>query len=291
MKPAFKRSILVLGCGALGGALINRLEPCAHLTVVDPFPRVSIKQHIYPNLESLNERSFDGLIVATKCYDVIQALKGLKNRIFIPRVLLLQNGVLNRSPNSRLLPQAEIVRGVTISAFGVSSRRSIVHFEGVFYLAPEDGHGNGAVTWFGRLFSEAGLKVSLVKDPLRIIWAKLIFSAVMNPLPVITGQGYEVLRKDQEVWQLVRRAVGEGRGVARALGVRLAFDPLDLILRVREGDLTGIQHKGSIYQDVVTSRSTELDYITGALVRLARHQGIKTPALNQILSRARAAGA
>jgi 2-dehydropantoate 2-reductase len=113
----------------------------------------------------------------------------------------------------------------------------------------------------------------------------------MNPLPVITGQGYDILKKDQKTWELVRRAVKEGRAVAGALGVRLAFDPMRLIHRVREGDLQGIPHRGSLAPDIKARRPTELDFITGVLVRQAHKAGVKTPALEAILVKARMAGA
>lgn len=113
----------------------------------------------------------------------------------------------------------------------------------------------------------------------------------MNPLPVATGRGYEVLSQDQEIWHLVRQAVDEGRAVDKARGVRLAFDPLSLIRRVRDGDLAGIAHRGSIAQDIVAGRPTEAEYITGALIREGRKTGIDTPALRWILAKAKDAGA
>jgi 2-dehydropantoate 2-reductase len=291
VSRASSRRILVLGCGALGGALIDRFSRYADITVVDPSPRAKIKKHIFQSANALKAMSFDGLIVATKCYDIEKALRPLKNCVSIRRILFLQNGILNLSGIPRLFPQAGIVRGVTTSAVGISSRRAVFYYQGDFFLAPEDNKKNEAVGWFGRLFADAGLTTSLVSKSSRIIWAKLIFSAVMNPLPVMTRQGYDILSKDQEVWKLVQQAVEEGKAVARSLGVRLAFDPLKLIQRVRDGDLKGISHRGSIFQDMNSGRLTELDFITGALVREARKAGVRTPALNLILLRAKAAGA
>lgn len=290
MSTVSKRSILVLGCGALGGALIDRFTRCAHVTVVDPSPRVRVKIRILHNTDGLKGRSFDGLIVATKCYAIDKALMPLKGHVHFRRVLFLQNGIIDLSRMPRSFPEAAVVRGVTTSAIGISSRRSVFHFQGDFYLAPGGGKNNEAVNWFGRLFKDAGLRTTLVSHASRIIWAKLIFSAVMNPLPVITGQGYDVLKKDPDVWRSVRRAVEEGRMVARHLGIRLAFDPLDLILRVRDGDLAGISHRGTIYQDISTRRPTELDFITGALVRQARQARVKTPTLEVLWVKARMAG-
>ena len=79
--------------------------------------------------------------------------------------------------------------------------------------------------------------------------------------------------------------------VARSKGIRLAFDPLGIIERVRNGDLAGIGHRGTIYQDMIAGRPTELGRITGALIQEARKAGVKTPALDQILHRAMTAGA
>jgi len=286
-----QRCVLVLGCGALGGALIERLGRCADVNVVDPSPRVRVPEHIFHSVQALQERSFDGLIVATKCYDLNRALMPLKNRAFVGRILFLQNGILDLRDILRAFPQAAIVRGVTTSAVGISSRRAVFHYQGEFFLAPEGSKKNEAVGWFGRLLADAGLKTSLVSKSSRIVWAKLIFSAVMNPLPVMTGQGYDILRKDKEIWKLVQQATQEGRMVARRLRVRLAFDPLRLIHRVRDGDLKGISHWGSMFQDISAGRPTELDFITGALIRQARQAGVKTPALDMILQRAKLAGA
>jgi 2-dehydropantoate 2-reductase len=141
------------------------------------------------------------------------------------------------------------------------------------------------------LFHKCGIEAKAYRDPQRALWAKLIFSAVMNPLPVMTGNGYDILRKDRQVWKLVQQAVEEGRSVARAKGIRLAFNPVELIHRARNGDLAGIAHRGSIFQDILAGRPTEMDFITGALVRQARKVGVETPALALILQRAKLAGA
>jgi len=286
-----KRRVLIVGCGALGGVLVDVLGPCADVKVVDPHPRAKVKKHLLCTPQELHGQAFDGLMVATKCYDFKRALKALKGNIIVPRVLFLQNGILNLDEIKSYWPEVMIVRGVTESAVGIASQKAIFHYRGNFYLAPEDDQGHEAVGWFWRLLSDAGLKTSLVSKSASIIWAKLIFSSVMNPLPVITRQGYDILKRDKIIWGLVRQAVGEGRAVARALGVRLAFDPLRLIHRVRDGDLAGIAHRGSIFQDLSAGKPTELDFITGALIRQARLVGIKTPALDSILFRAKSAGA
>jgi 2-dehydropantoate 2-reductase len=155
----------------------------------------------------------------------------------------------------------------------------------LFFRGPVYIGGRGSSKIAG-LFRQSGIRVKAYREARGAVWAKLIFSAVMNPLPVLAQRGYDVL-KEEDIWRQVREAVAEGRAVARALKVRLAFDPLKLIDRVRRGDLAGIPHRGTIVHDLSVGRRTELDFITGALVRQARKAGVSTPVLNSILSRAR----
>ncbi len=291
MSKVAKRRILVVGCGALGGILIERLEQFTNVVGLDPSARVKNRRHIVTNAKALKGKSFDGLIVSTKCYDLESSLIPLKNTITAQRILFLQNGILNLSSIERLFPTTSFVRGVTTSAIGIPGGKPLFYYQGEFFVSPHQGKDSQAAMWFRQLFTEAGLNTSVVSNPQSIVWAKLIFSAVMNPLPVITSGGYDVLAKDPEIWRLVRQAAAEGRSVARALKIRLAFDPLQLISRVRTGDLAGIRHRGSIADDAFAHRKTELDFITGALVKQAHKLRVKVPALEFILKKAKAAGA
>ena len=291
MRGHSQRRVLMVGCGALGGAMLERLDHAAQITVLDPSPRAIVSKRVWRQSSELAGQSFDGIIVVTKSYDLQASLRSLKGRVRAPRMLLLQNGIFDLSEILPFFADTSIVRGVTTSAAGIAAGKSVFHYQGDFYLAAQGAEMNEAVRWFGYLLKDAGFKARLVTESSRIIWAKLIFSAVMNPLPVITGQGYDVLIKDRKIWDLVHQAVKEGKAVARALGVRLAFDPWKFIQRVERGDLSGIPHRGSIYQDMMKRRPTELEFITGALVREAHKMGVTTPALSLILQRARSAGA
>ena len=244
-----------------------------------------VKVRSVSSLSQLHGEKIDVLIFATKVMDLSRALRDAEaldpQCIFFP-----QNGIFDTHWAKDIFKTAKICRGVTTMACQETACDQVTLFyRGNIYVG-----GNGAIL-VAELFRQCGISAKAYRDPIGSIWAKLIFSAVMNPLPVMTGQGYDILRKDQETWKLVRQAVKEGRAVARALGVRLAFDPLGLIHRVRDGDLAGISHRGTICQDISAGRPTELDFITGALVRQARKVGVKTPALSSILIKARMAGA
>lgn len=295
--------VVIIGAGALGKCLAAILVNKANVTVYERNPIVcqklreegfvfkegsrtqKVRIKVAPSLQALRSEEIDLLIFATKVMDLRAAVRASAK--LDPRcVFLPQNGLFDINWIRRFFKKADVCRGVTTMACHETVLGQVTLFyRGNMYIG---GDGSSLVA---SLFRKCGIETNAYRDSNGSIWAKLIFSAVMNPLPVIAAQGYDVLRKDQKVWKLVRRAVEEGRSVARTLGVRLAFNPLKLIHRVRNGDLAGIAHRGTIFQDFCAGRSTEIDYITGALVRQARKAGVKAPALNSILAKAKAVGA
>ena len=296
-------TVLIIGAGALGKCLAALLAEQADVTVYERNHLTSqalmkgwfifkeerhtqkVKVQAVASLAQLQGAKIDVLIFATKIMDLRKAVveaAGLDPQV----VFFPQNGIFDIRWTKRFFKRSQVCRGVTTMACQeTGSGQATLFYRGNIYVG---GKGAPVVT---DLFRKCGIGAQAYRDPGGPILAKLIFSAVMNPLPVMTGQGYDILRKDQEIWKLVRQAVKEGRAVARALGVRLAFDPLKLIHRVRNGDLAGISHRGSIFQDISEGRATELDFITGALIRQARRTGMKTPALDSILLSSKLVGA
>jgi 2-dehydropantoate 2-reductase len=293
-------TVLIIGAGALGKSLAALLKPQAEVILFDKDPAVRrallkgsftfhdkgrarrVKVRALSSLAGLENKNIDVLIFATKIMDLRNAVE--EAVAVSPRhVLFVQNGIFDLEWTKKYFKTAAICRGVTTMACQPTSADEVTLFyRGRMYVG-----GEGAA-FVARLFHASGIRTSACRNVTGSVWSKLIFSSVMNPLPVVTQQGYDML-KDKDTWRQVREAVGEGRAVARTLKVRLAFDPLQLIRRVRNGDLKGIAYRGSMYQDVCAGRPTEIDFMTGALVRHARKAGVKTPVLDLILSKARKA--
>ncbi|MBF0571236.1 MAG: hypothetical protein HQL12_05130 [Candidatus Omnitrophica bacterium] len=302
-RVSVRPTVLIIGAGAMGKCLAALLADQASIIVYDRNPAISdallkgwfilkekrhtrkVKVRSLASLAQLQGDKVDVLIFATKIMDLQGAVveaSGIDPRcVFFP-----QNGIFDLCWTKHFLNTVKVCRGVmTLACQETGPGQVALFYRGHIYVG-----GDGAPL-VSRLFRRCGIGVKACRDPIGAVWAKLIFSAVMNPLPVMTGQGYDILGKDQEIWKLVRQALEEGRATARALGVRLAFNPLELIKRLREGDLAGIAHRGSMFQDILAGRPTELDFITGALVRQASKAGVKTPALEAIVQRAKLAGA
>jgi 2-dehydropantoate 2-reductase len=80
---------------------------------------------------------------------------------------------------------------------------------------------------------------------------------------------------------LAKAAAREAAAAARASGARVAHDPWPEIARVL---LETPSNRTSMLQDVEAGRQTEVDAITGEVVRAAARHGIPAPVNAALLS-------
>ncbi len=128
------------------------------------------------------------------------------------------------------------------------------------------------------LIRSAGLKADGFDDLRPMQWSKLIFNATVNAVAALTGLPHEprfaVLEEPGDLGHLVLALMDEGKAVAAAAGVELAEDPWEMNVHATR---RGSRHYPSMLEDVDAHRRTEIDLITGALIREGERHGLATP--------------
>jgi 2-dehydropantoate 2-reductase len=129
-----------------------------------------------------------------------------------------------------------------------------------------------------RLLVSSGLKAKALPDLRPAQWSKLIFNATVNAVAALTGLPHDAhfaaVDGPTDLGHLVRDLVDEGKRVAAAAGVELYEDPWEMnVLATRRGSA----HYPSMLEDVEARRPTEVDLITGALVREGERLGVPVP--------------
>lgn len=128
------------------------------------------------------------------------------------------------------------------------------------------------------LLESAGLQAEAFDDLRPAQWSKLIFNATVNAVAALTGLPHDAhfaaTERDTDLGLLVRDLVDEGKAVAAAAGVPLREDPWEMnVLATQRGSA----HFPSMLEDVEAHRRTEIDLITGSLVREGARHGVPTP--------------
>jgi 2-dehydropantoate 2-reductase len=128
------------------------------------------------------------------------------------------------------------------------------------------------------LIVESGLKAEAFDDLKPAQWSKLIFNATVNTVAALTGLPHDphfaALDRPSDLGHLVRALMDEGKAVAAGAGVALGEDPWEMnVLATKRGSA----HYPSMLEDVEAHRPTEIDMITGSLVREAHRVGVPVP--------------
>jgi 2-dehydropantoate 2-reductase len=214
-------------------------------------------------------------IVATKTTELEAASGRLAGHWPGAAVMTVQNGL----GAEEAFPGRRVISAVT---FMSGTRHSDTHVEYILdtetWLGPYGDTPYELVEETAGLIVESGLKARPFRDLRPAQWSKLIFNATVNAVAALTGLPHDPHFAAQEqpgdLGHLVHDLMDEGKRVAEAAGVELYEDPWEMnVLATQRGS----RHYPSMLEDVEAHRPTEIEHITGALVREAERLGVPVP--------------
>jgi 2-dehydropantoate 2-reductase len=154
--------------------------------------------------------------------------------------------------------------------------------QGPTYLARLPGRER-LLSQLSDLFNQAGLETTLVDQADSLVWGKLAINAGINPLTALLEIPNGALAEDNTLRQIVAAAANEVAAVAAARGIEFPF--ADAAGRTIEVARATAKNRSSMLQDISRGAPTEIEAISGAVVRYGRQVGVPTP-VNEFLWRA-----
>jgi 2-dehydropantoate 2-reductase len=216
----------------------------------------------------------DLVILACKGSDLEPLARRLEGHFACATVMTVQNGlgaeeVVGAHGDWPLLSAVTFMSG---------TRLSDTHVEYILdtatWIGPYRGTSPADAREVAELIAASGLKAEAFDDLRPAQWSKLIFNATVNAVAALTGLPHDHHFAEGQLGDLVRGLVDEGKATARAAGVELREDPWEMnVLATQRGHA----HRPSMLEDVTAHRPTEIELITGALVREAARAGVAAP--------------
>jgi 2-dehydropantoate 2-reductase len=293
--------VCVVGAGAIGSLLVGHLGSVIETTVLtrrnehakalnEEGLRVSGKSELHPKvIASTNPADLgdiDLVIIATKAAAVEASAKTIQGHFSKAHVLMIQNG-LGCEEIVKQYGDWPIISGVT---FMSGTRHSDTHVEYELDTATWMGpwaESNASFEFVKKveaLVNQSGLKAEAYEDLLPHQWSKLIFNSAVNSIAAITDlphvKAFAKQDNIEDLGHLVFDMMNEAKSIAKARGVILADDPWEMNVKaVSQGTTDGedYAHIPSMLDDVRNKRLTEVDWITGAIVREAKKAGVAAP--------------
>jgi 2-dehydropantoate 2-reductase len=294
-----KFTAAVIGLGPVGSILAAHLAHSkADVVVQDAMPHIreTVKQDgiiisgitqltakidkIAESIPSLAKYDPDVVFIVTKaCYlkDILPEIK----RIYSPKlkVVSFQNGLGNEQAIAEQL-------GID------TAYRVVINYAGNL-LHP----GHAVMNWFqppnyvgalhkgkyttdettkkiADLLTAAGLKTAEASNIKEQIWEKAILNTALCSICSVTGQTMKEAMEYPHSRKLALQILEEGLEVAAADGCNFGSDPLSRFTAYLE---KGGDHKPSMLIDVENKRSTEVDFMSGAIARFGRKHNVLTP--------------
>lgn len=191
-------------------------------------------------------------------------------------LLTLQNGAGHEELLREFVSEDRVIIGTTEDngttlALG-HVRRSGEGRTNVGMLTPDS---RGFLPRLKAAFDNCGFQVLIHKDIRRLVWDKLFNNSSLSALTGVLQVDMGFIAGNEYAWAMARRLIHEAVAVAKAAG--LEFDEEAVAEKVRKNSLANPQGCTSIRADLRDGRKTEVDTISGAVVKAAEKYGVPAP--------------
>jgi 2-dehydropantoate 2-reductase len=299
--------VAVIGAGAVGGLLAALLDRAGHTVEVTARGKhlaaiqrdgivldggygahvARVKAHA-----TLRDRP-EIAILATKAQDAGAALRANAAALGGIPVLVVQNGLGGIEVARESVPKSPLLGGLALFASSYLAPGHITVTAALpLVIGPATGTSSAIRSRVVALLREA-LPVEVVDNLESAQWTKLLINHV-NALPAITGLSVQQTVADRSLRRVVAASLRETIQIANRIGIRFAglqgipgwilpwlgrgrlalAAQLPRMLARRMGE---VPNPGSTLQSLRRGQLTEIDFLNGAVVRVAAEHGLTAP--------------
>ncbi|MDO5833582.1 MAG: 2-dehydropantoate 2-reductase [Lachnospiraceae bacterium] len=285
--------IAVLGAGAMGGLYSAYLSRHNEVTVIDVNAQVvekinadglevqepdgaSAVYHPHAVLSTEGMEPVDLIVVFVKAMFSESALNNNRSIIGPETYLMtLQNGSGHEDMLGKFVPQEHIIIGTTqhnasVAGFGVTKHGG----SGMTHMGCVTGDVN-RLQKFADAFTACGLDADVSDGVQKMIWNKMFTNVSASALTGALQVPLGYISADENAWKLCCQLIREAVDVAAALGMDFDYDEkVAEVKAVCDKSPNGLT---SIYADLRDGRRSEVDTISGSIVRAGVKAGVPTP--------------
>lgn len=285
--------IAVIGAGAMGSIYGGRLSLHNEVylvdtsaAVVDHINREGLRleepdgEHIYhPRAVTSAEgmEPVDLILLFVKSLFSRAALSGNQSLIGPDTyIMTLQNGCGHEDILSEFVARDRVIIGTTQDNGALLApgrvRRGGTGHTNVGMLAEDAG---GFLPRLQQAFRVCGFDLEIHANIQQLIWDKLFTNVSLSAVTAILQVDMGYIASNEHAWNMTVRLIREAAAVARAMGLEADDEKLMAeIMAVSKRSPGGCT---SIRADLRDGRRSEVDTISGSVVRAARRHGIPVP--------------
>lgn len=198
-------------------------------------------------------------------------------------VLTLQNGAGHEDIIEEFVPKERIIIGTTEDNGAILDngyvRRGGKGKTNIGMLVEDK---KGMLDKVKECFDGCGFDTHIYSNIQQLIWDKLFTNVSLSALTGVLQVPIGFIAEDEYAWNMTVTLIKEAMQVAKAMG--LEFDEDEMIKRVRNTSINSPEGRTSIYADLKAGRLTEVNTISGAVVKAGDRLGIPVPSHKMIVN-------
>lgn len=285
--------IAVIGAGAMGALFGSYLSRQHAVTLVDVnqalVRQINQQGVLVTEPDGTQQRFFpdavcdagqigpmDLVIVFVKAMYSRACLEENRNLIGPDTYLMtLQNGGGHESTLLQFVNREKVIIGTTQHNSAMPEQGNVCHGgAGPTHIGTLIGSVT-ALEPFARAFTECGLSTDSCLQVQKLIWDKLFTNVSASVLTAVLQVPLGYISRNEAAWALCKTLIREAVAVAGANGI--LFDPEQKIAEVHAVCENSPNGYTSIYADLKCGRKSEVDTISGYVVRASLQSGVPAP--------------
>jgi len=228
---------------------------------------------------------YDYVLICTKSHGSPAAASDLSRHRKIlgdgGKIVLFQNGWGNAEIFAEHFPKDQIYSARVITGFSRPEKNVVevtVHADSI-HLGSLFSSDLAPMAPLAEVITKGGIPTEVVPEVGKDLWAKMLYNCALNPLGAIFGVPYGDLAEVSASREIMEALIGEIFAVMEAAGYRTHWSAPDEYRAVFYERLLPptARHESSTLQDIRAKKSTEIEALSGAVVRLGEEVGVPTP--------------
>lgn len=283
--------VLVAGAGAVGQFLGARLQDAGHRVKLYTTPRHVLALHAL-RIDGLSTwsgalsgssdvatlgKEFDAILLTSKAHQT-QHLAPLVAPLLTAGGLFLslQNGLGNAQKVARFVPPAQVAVALTSHGIMVQAPGRLRHAGiGATQVGPHVQEGEKAATAAHALLGDAGLAPESQQAMRGFVWRKAMINHCVNPVAALYRVPNGEVLAQVHLHRLSTALLKEAVALAETARVRLPPGDLQELLDATLQRTAA--NRVSMLQDVDAKRPTEIEQLTGRMVRMGQRLRVLMP--------------
>ena len=191
-------------------------------------------------------------------------------------VMTLQNGSGHEDILSEVVPVERIIIGTTEDNGAILELGYVRHGGtgrtniGMLVEDKED-----MLSTLKKCFDACDFDTFVHNDIQRLVWDKLFTNVSLSAVTGVLQVKMGYIAENSSAWNLTKQLVKEAVAVSNAM--ELGFDEETVLSKVKKTSESSPNGCTSIYTDLNNGRLTEVDTISGSVVRAAKKYGVEVP--------------